>query len=229
MTSTTDATVQATGLPTDDRRPGTTIPRARVWFLVTLLAVPLGVSGMMLISASTPPPAPPLPRIAPAPAFELTERSGQAISNKDLEGNVWVADFIFTTCAGPCPELTLRMHSVQESLEDLDGVKLVTFTVDPTYDSPEVLSKYAKRYHADPQKWLFLTGDDEPAIQSMIRDGFLQTVIPAEHDGPIIHSTYFVLVDRAGRIRGFYQGLEPETKPRLVRDIKTLLAEPNQR
>ncbi len=229
MNLTTDASGQAAMTPTTDARAVTVSPGARAWLLVGLIAMPLAVSAMMLISASKAPAAAPLPRIAPAPAFTLTERSGAAVSHEDLLGHVWVADFIFTTCAGPCPELTLRMRSLQESLEGRDGVSLVTFTVDPTYDTPEVLQKYAKRYHADPARWLFLTGTDEGAIQSMIQKGFLQTVIPASHEGPIIHSTYLVLVDRAGQIRGFYEGLDPATKPRLLGDIDTLLDEPFER
>lgn len=165
-----------------------------------------------------------LPVIGPAPAFSLIERSGATVTRDDLRGRVWVADFVFTRCAGPCPELTLRMRSLQQALQDRkDDVRLVSFTLDPEYDTPSVLQEYAKRNRADERQWLFLTGADQKTIHDMIRNGFLQSVIAAKDGEPIVHSTYFVLVDRQGQIRGFYDGLDPTTKKKILGDMDWLL------
>lgn len=165
-----------------------------------------------------------LPVIGPAPAFSLIERGGATVTRDDLRGRVWVADFVFTRCAGPCPELTLRMRSLQQALQDRkDDVRLVSFTLDPEYDTPSVLQEYAKKNRADERQWLFLTGADQKTIHDMIRNGFLQSVIAAKDGEPIVHSTYFVLVDRQGQIRGFYDGLDPTTKKKILGDMDWLL------
>lgn len=169
----------------------------------------------------------PLPVVAELPDFALTERSGRAVTKADLRGTVWVADFIFTTCAGPCPELTLRLSSLCTALADLgDGVKCVSLSVDPLYDRPEILAKYAARYHANPDRWWFLTADDESEMHELVTAGFLQALSPRKGGSPIIHSTRFVLIDRLGRIRGWHDGLDPGSKRRIVADVKHLLAEP---
>ncbi len=169
---------------------------------------------------------PPLPVIKDVPAFSLIERSGQPLTKDDLLGKIWVVDFIFTSCAGPCPLLSTRMFSLQQSLDEFgDQVKLVSISVDPRTDRPEVLRKYAERYHAEDDRWFFLTGDDEEAIYAMIREGFLSAVEPAKPGGAIIHSTSFLLVDGQGRIRMRYEGVEPGSKKLILRDIRKLLAE----
>ena len=114
----------------------------------------------------------PLPVLASLPEFSLTGQDGNDVTLKDMRGFVWIADFIFTTCAGPCPELTLRMHSLQRSLAGGNkAVKLVSVTTDPNYDTPAVLTRYARRNHADTDMWMFLTGSDEKAIHELIRTG----------------------------------------------------------
>jgi cytochrome oxidase Cu insertion factor (SCO1/SenC/PrrC family) len=98
--------------------------------------------------------------------FSLTERISQTIRQSDLLGKVWVAAFIFTRCAGPCAQISGSMARLQHDLAGLDGVVLVSFTVDPQYDQPQVLSAYATRYGADPKRWLFLTGEQD-AVYSL--------------------------------------------------------------
>lgn len=204
--------------------------RLRYGFLAAGLLVILAgtVAVAVLRGASRPGSAgPPLPKVAAVPGFSLTERTGRGVTLEDLRGHVWIADFIFTTCAGPCPELSLRMRSLQKDVARYGGdVKLVSFSVDPTYDQPPVLSAYAKRYGADPSLWWFLTCDDEPAMHELITAGFLQGLSPAKGGAPIIHSTRFVLVDRQGYIRAWYDGLEASSKPRILRDVERLLSEP---
>jgi len=162
----------------------------------------------------------------PIPDFTLTESSGRTVTRNDLLGNIWLANFVFTRCAGPCPELSLRMRSIQQALTSYGAdVKLVTFSLDPRTDSPAVLREYAQRFHADTARWWFLTGGDEAAMHRLIREGFLQVVVPATAEAPLTHSEYFVLVDRLGRIRAFYGGREAESKAKILSDIDTLVTE----
>ena len=170
----------------------------------------------------------PLPEYGQTPAFDLTERSGRSVSSEELAGKVWVADFIFTTCAGPCPLMSTHMAALQRATEGLD-VELVSFTVDPERDTPEVLAEYAKRYKADPERWLFLTGAKQ-ALYDMIQTGFLLAVDDGSlteggKPGPgiITHSTKFVLVDQQGRIRGYYSGDSANVVEEIVPDIQRLL------
>jgi protein SCO1/2 len=164
--------------------------------------------------------------IKDAPAFTLKDQTGRSVTRDDLLGFVWVADFIFTSCTGPCPELTLRMRSLQQGIEKFaDKVKLVSLSVDPEFDRPAVLRSYAERHHAKSDLWWFLTCDSEQEMHQIVREGFLQALSPAGQGTPIIHSTRFVLVDKRGRIRGWYDGLDPESKPAILRDVQQLLDE----
>lgn len=158
----------------------------------------------------------PLPIYGQVPDFELTAQSGEAIQRKMLDGKIWVADFIFTHCSGPCPRMSAQMSQVQRSVT---GVKLVSFTVDPARDTPQVLAAYAQRFHADPGRWLFLTGP-QPTLHMLQREAFKLGNV----DGSLNHSTRFVLVDRRGRIRGYY-GTADDSWRNLLPDIKTLSAE----
>jgi protein SCO1/2 len=148
------------------------------------------------------------------------------VGREDLLGTVWLAGFVFTRCTGPCPELTLRMRSIQQGLADRGlSARLVTFTLDPEHDTPAVLAAYARRFHADPDRWWFLTGNDQPSTHRLIREGFLQTVVPAAAGEPLTHSTYFVLLDHQARIRAVYDGLDPQSKLRILGDVEALLQE----
>jgi len=170
----------------------------------------------------------PLPVLGTLPDFSLTERSGQAFGLNDLRGKIWVADFIFTNCAGTCPVMTTAMTEIQlmALAEKLDDAKLVSITVDPERDTPEVLQRFANGYGALAGRWYFLTGDGA-AIQQLANKGFLLSAAtsggPAEE--PIIHSDRFVLVDRQGRIRGYYHGTEEEGVAQLLKDLKKLYRE----
>ncbi len=195
--------------------------------IIAIAAVSVSLFAWLWVSGNAMKANAPVPILGQAPQFSLIERNGRTITNDDLLGSVWIADFIFTRCAGPCPELALRMRSLQQSLESRQGkVKLVSISLDPDFDTPRVLTKYASRHQADANRWLFLTGPDQKEIHTLVQSGFLQTVIPAEGGNPIIHSTYFVLVDTLGRIRGFYDGLDPGTKLQLLDAVDAILAEP---
>lgn len=142
--------------------------------------------------------------------FSLTERSGRKITKKDLLGKPWVACFVFTRCAGPCPRVSGQFYQLQKDLKDSD-FRLVTFTVDPKNDTPEVLKRYAESVGADPDKWLFLTGDQKE-IFHLIEKSFLMPV--QENTGParkpgfeVIHTTNVMLVDKEGHVLGKYNAV----------------------
>ncbi len=165
------------------------------------------------------------------PGFELVERTGLPFSAATLGGQVWVADFVFTRCGGPCPLMSARMRDLQSALAGFNNVKLVTFSVDPEHDTPEVLSRYAERFGAQPGRWFFLTGNPEP-IYALARQSFKLVVQQekgssetAEDDGSILHSTHFVLLDKRARIRGYYDSAEPENLLKLQADVERLVRE----
>jgi protein SCO1 len=163
---------------------------------------------------------PPLQVYWQVPDFHLTTQGGQPFDSSSLRGDVWVVDFIYTNCPGPCPRMSSQMRGIQAATEPFPDVKLVSITVDPQHDTPAVLATYAARYHAAPDRWFFLTGSHD-ALESVCRDGFKL----GDVDGALIHSTRFVLVDRAARIRGFYSTSDDGAISRLLHDIRTLRAE----
>jgi len=162
----------------------------------------------------------PLPVYWKLPDFQLTSQSAQPFDSKSLDGSIWVADFIFTTCAGPCPRMSAQMRGVETAVASMPDVKLVSFTVDPQHDTPAVLARYAVRYHAVPGRWFFLTGD-RIALDGLCRNGFKL----GDVDGTLVHSTRFVLMDRRSRVRGFYSTSDDGTLPRLLHDIRSLRGE----
>lgn len=199
------------------------------WVWLALAAVVIAVMAIgvwKLRGGAGGPPAPPV--IAPLPPFALVERSGRALTADDLRGTPWVANFIFTQCTGMCPGLSTRMAELQRRMRagGLDG-RLVSFSVDPTHDTPEVLRGYAKRFGADEQRWLFVTGD-RAALYDLIGKGFRLSVAersPAEAaDGGelITHSDRFVLVDAAGAIRGYYHGTDADAVDAVLKDLAAL-------
>jgi protein SCO1/2 len=162
-----------------------------------------------------------LPDYSVVPDFRLMERSGREVSLRDLNGQVWVADFIFTRCAGICPAMSENMRKLQERLPK--EIRLVSFSVDPYNDTPEVLTEYANRYGADPERWWFLTGDAQ-AIQDLSVGGFKLGLDPTggTEAEPITHSSRFVLVDQAGHIRGYYGTEDADALDRLTADAEKL-------
>lgn len=163
-----------------------------------------------------------LPILGSVPPFALTAQDGSSFDSRVLDNKVWVADFIFTNCPGPCPRMTSQMRRIHLSLGSERDLKLVSFTIDPNRDTPQVLREYADKFHADSAQWSFLTGP-VPTLHHLSRDVFMLGDI----DGTTFeHSTRFMLVDRKGRIRGAYITSEPEVIPHLIDDIKLLLKEP---
>jgi protein SCO1/2 len=158
------------------------------------------------------------------PPFQLVNQSGQAFGSNQLAGKIWIADFIFTACPGPCPMISSRMSELQKPLEKTD-VHLVSFSVDPEKDTPEVLRGYAEKLHAQPQRWDFLTGP-KAAIYDLSKNGFKLGVSDgSEEVGVPVHSTRMVLIDRHGQIRGYYDALAPDAVTKLLADTSHLLRE----
>ncbi|GGG29612.1 hypothetical protein GCM10011323_36300 [Pontibacter amylolyticus] len=158
------------------------------------------------------------------PVFEFTSQQGQAISQNELDGNIYVADFFFATCPDICKEMSSQMVRVQEAFHDEEQVKLVSFSVNPEHDTPEVLREYGERYNADPAKWYFLTGDREK-IYNLAQKGFYLPVMKVEGQQDFIHSEKFMLVDKDRYVRGIYDGTDKEDVDRLILEIKVLLDE----
>jgi protein SCO1/2 len=165
---------------------------------------------------------PPLPVLGQIPRFQLIDETGQPFDGKSLQGAVWVADFIFTTCSGPCPRMSSLMRQVQQASSGMPKVRLVSFTVDPERDTPPVLAEYAVRYRAQPERWHFLTGPRE-SLDTLAHDAFKLSNV----DGQLNHSTRLVLLDGQSRIRGFYSTSGESPVPKLILDIKRVLAEPS--
>ena len=162
-----------------------------------------------------------LPTYADVPPFTLTAQDGREFrSSEALTGKVWVADFFFTTCNGPCPRMSAQMKKIQQATEATPDVELVSFTVDPAHDTPEVLAAYAHRFRANPARWHFLTGSPA-ALQALSKDTFQLGDIGVKLD----HSTRFLLIDRKGRLRGYYDTTDATTIPQLTQDIAKLRKE----
>jgi len=163
----------------------------------------------------------PLSVIGPIGDFALTNQNGRAISLGDLRGKVWVADIIFTRCAGPCPRMTRQMRELQDALPPASQAKLVTLTTDADFDTPPVLKVYAERFGADTNRWMFLTGAKQE-IAKLAIDSLKLTAIakpPEERQSPadlFVHSTIFVVADKQARLRGVFETTGEGIDPRAV-------------
>ena len=167
-----------------------------------------------------------LQRYGSVPEFSLVERSGKATTLADLRGSIWIADFIYTTCQDTCPIQTAEMAQLQEQWKDRAELKLVSFSVDPEKDTTAVLSRYADRYKADAQRWLFLTGAKEE-MSRLVQEGFRLSAVALPGDGNvgsvIMHSPRFVLIDKQAQIRGYYDSRDPQALQRLKADVAILI------
>ena len=154
------------------------------------------------------------------PEFTLIDSNAKEFSSNQLKGKIWVADFIFTKCAGPCLTMSQQMAEFHKNFQKDDRVRMISVSVDPERDSPQVLNTYASRYNADTNIWHFLTGSSE-TIHRLAFKGFKVGSV----EDSINHSTYFVLVDQKLQIRGYYDGVDQEKMNQLSKDISSLLEE----
>lgn len=152
------------------------------------------------------------------PDFRFQNQDGKPFGLQDLLGHVWVADFIYLKCQGPCPAMTVDMKKLHDLTEEIPDLKLVTFTVDPERDTVEDLKNYAQNTEADPERWTFLRGDVDDLKRVMI-EGFKI----GNPKNPLNHSTRFCLVDQTGRVRGYYDHRRGDEMVRLRKHIQLLL------
>ena len=173
---------------------------------------------------------PPLPVMGSVSDFTLTNQLGRVVTLADLHGQVWVADIIFTRCPRACAKMTREMSQLQSALPPNQPVRFLSLTADPEYDTPEVLSEYAKKFGAASERWQFLTGK-KLDVYRLATKGLLLAVDEVKADertSPndlFLHSTHFVVVDKQGCVRGGFDGTEPSSQPKIVESIQTLLRE----
>lgn len=201
-------------------------PHRPPWRVLSALLV-LAAAGMAVGLWWLRPPPPVPPQLGEVPEFSLTERSGRTVRRADLDGRPWVADFIFTRCTGMCPALSTQMRELRRRAAEAGlTARFVSLSVDPIHDTPAVLRDYAERFAAG-DDWLFLTGERD-ALYALIGGGFKLSVAERSPDAVapggelIAHSDRFVLVDGAGRIRGYYHGTDAAMSDQLLRDLAAL-------
>jgi protein SCO1/2 len=160
--------------------------------------------------------------------FSLLNQYGETISLENVKGTVFVAEYFFTTCGTICPRMTEQMTRVQERFRGNDEVKILSFTVNPDYDTVQILFDYAQKYGAEKDQWHFLTGSKEE-LYGLARKSFF-VLKPAEAmnlgdaGSDFIHTNNFVLVDQQLRIRGYYDGTSISEVNALMEDIELLLS-----
>lgn len=164
--------------------------------------------------------SPSLPVLGEVPEFVFFDSKAQEFSYEELKGKVWVADFIFTSCSGICPIMTNKMSYLHKNYLLEKDVRMVSISVDPETDSPQVLDDFANKYEADTEKWHFLTGATEK-IHKLAVEGFKIGSV----EDPVMHSAKFVLVDKNMKIRGYYDGTEDKEVEKLLGDILLILDE----
>lgn len=210
-------------------------PRTNPWLAWGGLAVVIAaVAGGFVFSKTNPGGRSPV--LGQVAAFSLINQNNQTVTLADWRGRVWIADIIFTRCAGPCPVMTQHLKSLQDALPPSSRAGLVTLTTDPEFDTPPVLKKYGERFGADFDRWTFLTGTKQD-IAALAIDSLKLTAVPVppeERQNPadlFIHSTIFVVVDRQARLRGVFEttgeGVEwTNVQPAIVALVRRLEDEP---
>ena len=194
-----------------------------VAFAGLALAVPIGA---LFFRQSV---APDLPMLGELPAFSLLAEDGKPFGREDLLGRVWIADFVYTSCSDACPRLQAKMKKLQDRLLPLEqggNIGLLSISVDPERDTPQKLKEYGETFGARAGLWRSLTGDQKEVERTVVR-GFHTAMakMPREDADPhaeafdIMHGERLVLVDRMGRIRGYYDADDPD---RLLRDARAL-------
>jgi protein SCO1/2 len=161
-----------------------------------------------------------LPKLFHISDFQLVNQNNHPFTAKDLAGKVWIADFVFTQCMGPCPAMTSAMADMQKELAG-SGIHLVSVSVDPANDTPQVLKSYMKNMAADESTWTFATGKPDDIFGLAAQ---MKIAASADAQNSIIHSEKFVLVDRDGWIRGYYFFQDADKRAQLLRDARQLAA-----
>ena len=172
---------------------------------VTVAGLAIATSLALLARAMRP--APPMPVYGHVPTLALVDAQNRPFTDAALRGHVTVVDFIFTHCTASCPRLTARMGELQDRLAKAgSGTRLVSISVDPDEDTPDVLAKYAAGAHADPARWSFVTGPAADVEKAVVAGFKVAASREAKGAGEseVVHGDWFVLIDGSGDIRGYY-------------------------
>lgn len=188
--------------------------------LLTALVALVATAGLSSCGGDRSTETPELPVLREAPSFSAANYDGRTVTQDDLRGRVWIAYFFFTSCSGPCPIMNSTANVLQAEFADMADLRIVGFTVDPDNDSVERLAKYAVRYNSQPGRWYMLRTDFE-TVGSIAVDGFAM----GDRTTPALHSTRFALVDREGKVRGYFDGTDPDTVDALRAAIRALAGE----
>ena len=197
------------------------VARPTFWAVVILVGFGIPIANQVLRPARDP-----LPTLGTLSAFELVDQRGRTFGSADLEGKVWVASFIFTRCPTICPNISGLLQGMQKRARGLgSNFHIVSFSVDPNYDKPDVLAAYAERFTASPRTWHFLTGPLD-VVQDTVEGGLKMAMGPIEGDqdfASIMHGTHLVLVDKNLTIRGYYDSSDPNVTDELLADATMLI------
>ncbi|WLR48256.1 SCO family protein [Halobacillus litoralis] len=156
-------------------------------------------------------------------SFEGTTQEGESFSTDDMEGEVWLANFIFTNCNTVCPPMTRNMVKIQEQLkEESVDAEIVSFSVDPTVDSPEVLKEFGKKYGVDHGNWSFITEYTQEEISKFAQESFKTSAVKTEGNDQVIHGTAFYLINEEGMVVKKYKGNTEVPFEQIVEDTKTI-------
>jgi protein SCO1/2 len=161
------------------------------------------------------------------PAFKFVNQYGDTITQKSLDGKIYVADFFFTTCPNICPVMHRNMLPVYNEFKSNNDFRIISHTIDPKYDTIPVLKKYADKMGLSGNTWWFLHGKKDDTYQ--IAKSYLVSVKEKNPQGNYVHDGYFILIDKQKRIRGTYQGTDAREVEKMTADIKILMAEPDQK
>jgi protein SCO1/2 len=156
--------------------------------------------------------------------YTFTDQDGTPVSQQLFNGKIYVADFFFTSCPTICPIMKTQMLRIYEAFSEQDDLLLLSHTIDPTHDSVEVLHDFARRLGVSAKRWHLVTGPKNQIYETALLYG-LGAAEDKNAPGGFIHSGSFCLIDRQGRIRGYYKGTEEEAVDRLIKDIRRLLNE----
>jgi cytochrome oxidase Cu insertion factor (SCO1/SenC/PrrC family) len=184
-----------------------------LWALLVIAMVSFVASGMWRGRQREP------ERYFEVPDFKLVDQNAKPFTKKDVSGKVWIADFVFTQCAGPCPLMTMSMVDLQKELAGTP-IQLVSISVDPAHDTPAVLKKYAEAMKADEKNWTFATGEPDEVFG--LAKGMKIPAQPAAGEDSILHSEKFILIDDKGWIRGYYFSKDPDKRKELIDEARRL-------
>lgn len=157
--------------------------------------------------------------------FDLVNQNGEAVTQNDYKDRIYVADFFFTTCQTICPIMTDHMKQIQDQLKEDRQVLLLSHSVTPEIDSVGQLKRYALEKGVDDNKWNLVTGDRKQIYELARKSYLVVKDLPEGEEYGMVHTENFVLVDTKRRIRGFYDGTDPEAIDQLLQDIAILKAE----